>query len=101
VLGHARASDRERLSPLLTETSSAQCLRMAKLNLYQCMAVAGPQYEDIFCMGQHAMYDTAQCVGAAAHGGTETMASASYSVRPGQGSYQPLVAHHSLRIDPN
>jgi hypothetical protein len=102
VLGHARSDDRERLSPLLTETSSAQCLRMAKLNLYQCMAVAGPQYEDIFCMGQHAMYDTAQCVSSAAHGGTETMASASYSVRPGQGgAYQPLVAHHSLRIDPN
>jgi hypothetical protein len=55
----------------------------------------------MFCMGQHAMYDTAQCVSAAARGGTETMASASYSVRPGQGSYQPLVAHHSLRIDPN
>jgi len=99
VLGHARGGDRDRLSPLLTETSSAQCLRMAKLNLYQCMAVAGPQYEDIYCMGQHAMYDTAQCVSTASHGGGQTMAA--YSVRPSQGAYQPLVAHHSLRIDPN
>jgi len=101
VLGRAHAADRERLSPLLSETSSAQCLRMAKLNLYQCMAVAGPQYEDMFCMGQHAMYDTGQCVNAAAHAGSQTTRMAAYSPRPGQAAYQPLVAHHSLRIDPN
>jgi hypothetical protein len=38
------------------------CLRMAKLNLYQCLASAGPHYEDIYCLGQHAMMETAQCV---------------------------------------
>jgi hypothetical protein len=67
VLGRARDSERERLSPLLTEEDNAECLKMAKLNLYQCMAVAGPQYEDIFCMGEHAMRETAQCVERAAH----------------------------------
>jgi hypothetical protein len=101
VLGRARGADRERLSPLLTEASSAQCLRMAKLNLYQCMAVAGPQYEDIFCMGQHAMYDTGQCVDAAAHGGQETRWASAYAQRTGAGAYTPLVAHHPLRVDPN
>jgi hypothetical protein len=35
---------------------------MAKLNLYQCLASAGPHYEDIFCLGQHAMIDPGQCV---------------------------------------
>jgi hypothetical protein len=40
---------------------------MAKLNLYQCLASAGPQYEDIYCLGQHAMIDPGQCVADAAH----------------------------------
>ena len=68
VLGYAHGIDRTWLSPLLTEADSAQCLKMAKLNLYQCMAVAGPQYEDIYCLGRHALNDTAQCVDDAAHG---------------------------------
>ena len=101
VLGHAAGADRDRLSPLLSERDSAFCLKMAKLNLYQCMAVAGPQYEDIFCLGQHAMYDTGQCVDQAAHGGGASSV-AMLSPRPAapQGAYVPLVAHHSLRIDP-
>jgi hypothetical protein len=101
VLGRAGGAERDRLSPLFTETSSAQCLRMAKLNLYQCMAVAGPQYEDIFCMGQHAMLDTGKCVAEAANGGA-TSSLASLSPRPeGQSSYTPLVAHHALRVEAN
>ena len=32
------------------------------LNLYQCLAVSKPHYEDIFCLGQHVMLDTGQCV---------------------------------------
>jgi hypothetical protein len=101
VLGRAEGADRARLSPLLSERDSAFCLKMAKLNLYQCMAVAGPQYEDIFCLGQHAMYDTGQCVDEAAHGGGASSV-AMLSPRPTapQGAYVPLVAHHSLRIDP-
>lgn len=47
---------------LLSDARSASCLRLAKLNLYQCLASAGPQYEDIFCLGQHAMIDPGQCV---------------------------------------
>jgi hypothetical protein len=35
---------------------------MARLSLYECLSVAGPQYENVFCLGQHAMMDTAQCV---------------------------------------
>jgi hypothetical protein len=99
VLGHAHGEDRARLAPLLSETASAQCLRMAKLNLYQCMAVAGPQYEDIFCLGQHAMYDTGACVDHAVHGGATMVAAA--APRAEQASYAPLAAHHALRADPN
>ena len=35
---------------------------MSKLNLYQCLAVSKPQYEDIFCLGQHSMIDIGNCV---------------------------------------
>jgi hypothetical protein len=65
ALGHARAEDLPSLRPLLSEPSGAQCLKMSKLNLYQCMAVAGPEYEDVFCLGQHELIDTGQCVAAA------------------------------------
>lgn len=51
---------------LMSEPRTASCLRIAKLNLYQCLASAGPQYEDIFCLGQHAMIDPGQCVAEAA-----------------------------------
>jgi hypothetical protein len=62
ALGAARAEDLASLRPLLSEASGNRCLRMSKLNLYQCMAVAGPEYEDVFCLGQHELIDTAQCV---------------------------------------
>lgn len=81
VLGRAHGVDRDRLTPLFSEVDSAECLRIAKLNLYQCMAVAGPQYEDIYCMGQHAMTDTASCVAGASHGQTRV---ASASPRPSE-----------------
>jgi hypothetical protein len=51
---------------LMSEPRAASCLRLAKLNLYQCLAAAGPEYEDIFCLGQHAMAETGQCVADAA-----------------------------------
>ena len=47
---------------LMTDPRAGMCLRLAKLNLYQCLASAGPHYEDIFCLGQHAMIDPGQCV---------------------------------------
>ncbi|MDB5424417.1 MAG: hypothetical protein JWQ29_1833 [Phenylobacterium sp.] len=47
---------------LMSEPRAGMCLRMAKLNLYQCLASAGPHYEDIYCLGQHAMIDPGQCV---------------------------------------
>jgi hypothetical protein len=52
---------------LMEEPRTGSCLRIAKLNLYQCLAAAGPQYEDIYCLGQHAMADTGQCVVEATH----------------------------------
>jgi hypothetical protein len=60
VLG--QANDERRLASLWARHETAGCMKMAKLNLYQCLAVAGPHYENIFCLGQHAMMDTGQCI---------------------------------------
>jgi hypothetical protein len=50
------------LMALLADSAENQCLHLAKLNLYQCLSVAKPHYEDVFCLGQHAVGDTGQCV---------------------------------------
>jgi hypothetical protein len=55
-----------RARTLLREPRSGMCLRMAKLNFHQCLASAGPYYEDIYCVGLHALADTGRCVEAAA-----------------------------------
>jgi hypothetical protein len=47
---------------LLEENSGNYCLNLAKLNLYQCLAVSKPHYEDLFCLGQHVLMDTGQCL---------------------------------------
>jgi hypothetical protein len=47
---------------LLADVRTGSCLRVAKLNYHQCLAAAGTRYEDIFCVGQHAMIDPGQCV---------------------------------------
>lgn len=54
------------LDALLDENASAFCYNMGKLNLYQCLSVAKPYYEDVFCLGQHILLDTAQCMAKAA-----------------------------------
>ena len=61
-LGQAGEANADRLEILTSDMVAANCLKMAKLNFYQCMAVAGPQYEDLFCVGQHGLMDTASCM---------------------------------------
>jgi hypothetical protein len=62
ALGEAGDDHLDQIMPLLSDESSGYCLNMSKLNLYQCLAVSRPQYEDIFCLGQHSMIDIGQCV---------------------------------------
>jgi hypothetical protein len=69
VLGGVGDAQESRFDPLLRDLRNADCLQMAKMNLNQCLAVAGPQYEDVFCMGRHAVGETAQCLSAAAGDG--------------------------------
>lgn len=53
---------------LLRDDRSGSCLKMAKLNFHMCLSVAGPNYEDVYCVGQHALLDTGTCVVKAAEG---------------------------------
>ena len=66
---------------LMSEPKAAMCLRLAKLNLYQCLASSGPHYEDIFCLGQHAMIDPGQCVVDATKAPTQRLAATRTSYR--------------------
>jgi hypothetical protein len=62
ALGYADDASLEQVMPILAEPNSATCLSMSKLNLYQCLAVARPHYEDVFCLGQHILMDTGRCL---------------------------------------
>jgi hypothetical protein len=66
LLDGTEGEDPARLDPVVSEPISAECLKMAKLNLFQCLSAAGPEYEDVYCLGQHAVLDTGQCVADAA-----------------------------------
>lgn len=62
ALGQSKDEQLDLMTYAIAEPDSDQCLRMAKLNLFQCLAVAGPRYEDVFCLGQHLIIDTGQCL---------------------------------------
>ncbi|WP_165184592.1 hypothetical protein [Caulobacter soli] len=62
ALGYAGDDKLTLIDAVMAEPASAMCLNMGKLNLYQCLAVAKPHYEDVFCLGQHIMMDTGMCV---------------------------------------
>lgn len=63
ILGEGGESRSATLVSLLDDGDGQRCLSMSKLNLYQCLAVAKPHYEDVFCLGQHVLMDTGQCLG--------------------------------------
>lgn len=66
ILGRAGEGDAERAAALMSDPEDAHCIKMAKLDLFQCLAVAGPHYENLFCLGRHGMMQTGQCVVSAA-----------------------------------
>jgi len=62
ALGYADDASLAQVMPLMADAGSATCFSMSKLNLYQCLAVSKPHYEDVFCLGQHILMDTGQCL---------------------------------------
>ena len=63
ILGEGGENRADALMQMISEQDGPTCLGMSKLNLYQCLAVAKPYYEDVFCLGQHVLMDTGQCLG--------------------------------------
>jgi len=68
IMGRTGDDKEANFEALLHDASSTDCLKMAKLNLNQCLAVAGPHYEDVYCTGRHGVGETASCVAAASNG---------------------------------
>jgi hypothetical protein len=62
AVGEAGDAAYQRLTYLTTEQNTVYCLHTAQLMVNQCLAVAKPHYEDVFCLGQHMLYDTGQCL---------------------------------------
>lgn len=62
ALGQAGEDNRIITDAFLNEPVSADCLNFTRLMILQCLAASRPHYEEIFCLGQHLMMDTAQCV---------------------------------------
>jgi len=62
ALGYADDAHLSTVMALATDAASSTCLNMSKLNLYQCLAVSKPYYEDVFCLGQHSLEDTGACL---------------------------------------
>jgi hypothetical protein len=62
AIGQADDEAAPRLGWLSDDYYLDHCLAEAKLSLFECLAVARPNYEDVFCLGQHAMKDTGACV---------------------------------------
>lgn len=62
ALGQGGDASFDQVSSLMVDPGGSTCLRMSKLNLYQCLAVAKPHYEDVFCLGEHVMKDTGRCL---------------------------------------
>ena len=61
-LGEATETNAEHLMALTQEPNIGMCAQTSKLNLYQCLAVSRPNYEDVFCLGQHVLMDTGRCM---------------------------------------
>ena len=62
VLGGAGDDNSAQISAMMDEGIGPRCLSLAKLNHYQCLAVAKPNYEDMFCLGKHALMETGICL---------------------------------------
>lgn len=94
VLGRTGDSQDDAIETLLHDVNSANCLKMAMLNLDQCLAAAGPHYEDVFCTGEHAVGETARCISSAAEAGGEVAAAEpDRRAPPPRSGYEQMAAY--------
>jgi hypothetical protein len=57
ILGEDEAAAQQ-----LVRVSDQSCIRRAKLNTRQCLAVSGYPYESVFCLSKHVYKDAAECM---------------------------------------
>ena len=62
ALGYADDANLTTAMGVASDQTTSTCLNLSKLNLYQCLAVSKPYYEDVFCLGQHSLEDTGACL---------------------------------------
>jgi hypothetical protein len=66
ALGEARNDDSDQFAILMADENTSSCLGSAKRYFHECLAVAKPNYEDVFCIGEHGLKDTGACLASAA-----------------------------------
>jgi hypothetical protein len=66
ALGEATDNAYDQIASMSNDLETELCLERAKRDLFQCLAVSKPNYEDIFCMGRHEMLQPAECVASGA-----------------------------------
>lgn len=98
ALGEAGEDNGANVQAMLTEQTSGSCLNMSKLNLYQCLAVAKPYYEDVFCLGQHVLIDTGQCIAKGAGPVAPSLASRPVSLATGAQVQAPVGGAASIGL---
>ena len=96
ALGEGGDDSDANVQAVLNSATDGFCLNMSKLNLYQCLAVAKPYYEDVFCLGQHVLIDTGQCIAKAAGTPAPVMAMQPVSLASGMASAAPIGASASI-----
>jgi hypothetical protein len=93
-IGQADDDAAPRLGWLTDDYYLDHCLSEAKLSLFECLAVARPNYEDVFCLGQHAMKDTGACAVIAAGGAVPIDIAVKPLDVPPVRTHAPPVHHH-------
>jgi hypothetical protein len=65
AIGDDNRFTEDSLQSLLADPLAQRCIEWARVNLAQCVAAAHFEYEDSFCIAQHALLDVSQCLEAA------------------------------------
>ncbi|MEE2527041.1 hypothetical protein V0U79_11740 [Hyphobacterium sp. HN65] len=65
AIGSDNRYTEDSLQSLLADPLAQRCIEWARVNLSQCVAAAHFEYEDSFCIAQHALIEVSQCLEAA------------------------------------
>ena len=65
AIGDDTAYTEQSIQALLADPLAQRCISWARINLAQCVAAAHFEYEDSFCIAQHALIEVSTCLEAA------------------------------------